>query len=122
VKGQPLRRYGLCGKNGAGKSTLLRLVALRRIAGLPSNLHILYVAQDTADKIAVGVGSALEAVVASDKLRTYLLQVRHEVYFIIIGNTLAVRPCSAEWHPRATRAVGFRVEDCQAMTPGLRFS
>ena len=50
-------------------------MALRRISGLPSNLHILYVAQDTADKIAVGVGSALEAVVASDKLRMYLLQV-----------------------------------------------
>eukprot|EP00242_Pyramimonas_sp_CCMP2087_P006181 CAMPEP_0198199308 /NCGR_PEP_ID=MMETSP1445-20131203/2625_1 /TAXON_ID=36898 /ORGANISM="Pyramimonas sp., Strain CCMP2087" /LENGTH=946 /DNA_ID=CAMNT_0043869121 /DNA_START=160 /DNA_END=3000 /DNA_ORIENTATION=- len=66
-------RYGLCGRNGAGKSTLLRLVAARKIVGLPPNLRILYVAQDTADKISRGDSTALNAVVESDELRKHLM-------------------------------------------------
>ena len=67
------RRYGLAGKNGAGKSTLLRLIAARRLAGLPASLRILYVAQDSADRIAAAGISVIDAVLRSDETRERLL-------------------------------------------------
>ena len=41
-------RYGLCGRNGCGKSTLLRLLAQKRVPGIPADLRIMYVAQDSS--------------------------------------------------------------------------
>jgi ATP-binding cassette subfamily F protein 3 len=76
------RRYGLCGRNGSGKSTMLRLLAARRITGLPSNLRILHVSQEEADGLATadaGSGvptSVLDLVVAADMERADALAAR----------------------------------------------
>mmetsp|Transcript_25640 Transcript_25640/g.71699 ORF Transcript_25640/g.71699 Transcript_25640/m.71699 type:complete len:932 (-) Transcript_25640:97-2892(-) len=71
-------RYGLVGRNGMGKSTLLATLASGRMPGVPGNLRILHVAQDSADRIVAGSRtegvSALEAVVQSDKRRLELLK------------------------------------------------
>lgn len=42
-------RYGLTGRNGCGKSTLLRLISRKRVPGVPVDLRVMYVAQDSSD-------------------------------------------------------------------------
>jgi len=42
-------RYGLTGRNGCGKSTLLRLISRKRVPGVPVDLRLMYVAQDSSD-------------------------------------------------------------------------
>ena len=41
------RRYGLVGLNGIGKTTLLRFIAAKAIKGIPADLKICHVAQET---------------------------------------------------------------------------
>ena len=48
---------------------MLRLVAARRLPGLPASLRILYVAQDSADVISRKGLDVLSAVLASDERR-----------------------------------------------------
>lgn len=70
------RRYGLCGKNGSGKSTMLRLLAAGRVSGLPPDLHIMHVSQDSAEQLTNGRESPLEVVLAGDTRRAGLLRER----------------------------------------------
>ena len=62
-------KYGLVGRNGVGKSTLLRAIADKTIK-LPPFLFIIHVEQECAGEDL----SALEAVLAVDKERTWLLK------------------------------------------------
>ena len=65
-------RYGLCGRNGCGKSTLLRLLAHKRVPGVPADLRIMYVAQDSSDDFASCDSTAIEVLVKSDTRRELL--------------------------------------------------
>ena len=65
-------RYGLCGRNGCGKSTLLRLLAMKRVPGVPADLRIMYVSQDSSDEFAHSELNPIEVLVKSDTRREYL--------------------------------------------------
>ena len=65
-------RYGLCGRNGCGKSTLLRLLAQKRVPGIPADLRIMYVAQDSSDDLASCELTPIEVLVKSDTRRELL--------------------------------------------------
>lgn len=66
------RRYGLVGRNGCGKSTLLRLLARKRVPGVPADLRIMYVAQDSSDDLSMCDSTAIEVLVKSDTRREIL--------------------------------------------------
>ena len=65
-------RYGLCGRNGCGKSTLLRLLGLKRVPGVPEDLRIMYVSQDSSDEFVNCESNPIEVLVKSDTRREYL--------------------------------------------------
>jgi len=66
------RRYGLTGRNGSGKSTLLRLLSQKRVPGVPADLRIMYVAQDSSEDFVSCDLNPIDVLVKSDTRRELL--------------------------------------------------
>ena len=66
------RRYGLTGRNGSGKSTLLRLISQKRVPGIPADLRIMYVAQDSSEDFVSCKLNPIDVLVKSDTRRELL--------------------------------------------------
>jgi len=68
------RRYALVGRNGQGKSTLLRMLAARRVGGLPDAVAVHYVSQDVSFSEGSLNKTPVEVVLEGDAERNMLLK------------------------------------------------
>lgn len=85
-------KYGLVGRNGVGKSTLLKAIASKTVK-LPDFLFVVHVEQEcTGEEI-----TALDAVLAVDKERLWLIEKEKYLVRVCVFSTLILRGFAPAW-------------------------